>query len=351
MSSASPYYQVVIGALRACILLVMHTIALHTAAQDVHFSQYHNAPLWLNPSLAGDIEGDQRAALSHREQWRSAGASFRTQAFSYDAPLFRGRFKGRYLGLGANFFTDRAGRSRFGDTQGNLSIAYATRAGRSSYMALGLQVGYGQRSASLSGLRWDEQYNGNGYDPAVGTAETTTGAGRDFMDVGAGAMCKGSSGKMRWKYGLSVFHLNRPNVSLIGSPEDRLIARFATHGEVQIEARRWTWWPKLLLARQGGATELNYGMLLHRRIGQDSRYTNDRTSSAFYMGCFHRWGDAIIPTVVFEWQRKLVAGMSYDVNISGLRAQTRMRGGMELAVQWIGLFREDRVKLPKGKKE
>ncbi|MBK7085646.1 MAG: type IX secretion system membrane protein PorP/SprF [Flavobacteriales bacterium] len=93
-------------------------------SQDVHFSQFFTAPLVLNPANAGDIEGDQRAALMHRSQWQSAGSPFRTYAMSYDVPLFRGRMRGRYLGIGMHGFSDRAGSTRFGDTQG--ASAYRT---------------------------------------------------------------------------------------------------------------------------------------------------------------------------------------------------------------------------------
>jgi hypothetical protein len=87
---------------------------------------------------------------------------------------------------------------------------------------------------------------------------------------------------------------------------------------------------------------------MHRRIGVDSRYTTDKNSSALYFGCFYRVGDAVVPTVQIEYKRKLMAGISYDVNISKLRAQTMYRGGMEIGLQWIGMFSDKRMRLPKG---
>ncbi len=104
-----------------------------------------------------------------------------------------------------------------------------------------------------------------------------------------------------------------------------------------------------MVAQQGGSREILYGAMLHRRIGQDSRFTTDKNSSALHLGLFHRWGDALIPTLQFEWQRKLVAGLSYDVNIGKLRAQTAFRGGAELSLQWIGMFKDTRVRLPNSK--
>lgn len=319
-------------------------------AQDVHFGQFYNAPLVINPANAGDIEGDQRFAMIHREQWRSVGSPFRTDAFSYDVPLFRGKMRdGRYLGVGVNAFSDKAGASRFGDTQGNLSIAYALRSGAESVLAFGLQGGYGQRSAILDGMRWDSQYNGAGYDPDLPTNESIASSRAQFVDFAAGVLGKGElKSGIRWKAGASVFHLNQARVSLFGSAEDRLLRRFVAHGEMRIDGDRWVWLPKFFVAQQGASREINVGGLLHRRVGLDSRYTTERNSSAFYFGAFYRWNDAVVPTVQFEWKRRMMAAFSYDVNVSKLRAHTAFRGGMEVSLQWIGVFQDKRMRLPNG---
>lgn len=320
------------------------------SAQDVHFGQFFNAPLVLNPANAGDVEGDQRLSLIHREQWRSVGAAFRTDAFSYDLPLFRGRMRGRYLGVGLSAFSDKAGSTAFGDTQGSLSLSYAIRGGESSLLAFGLQGTYGQRSAVLDGMRWDSQYNGAGFDPSLPTGESIPNSRATFVDFGAGALMKGElKSGTQWKGGVSVFHLNEPVVSLFGTSEDRMLRRFNVHGELRIDGKKWSWLPKFFVAEQGGSREINVGGLMHRRIGIDSRYTTDKNSSGLYFGCFYRVNDALVPTVQFEWKRKLVAAVSYDVNVSRLRAQTAYRGGAEISLQWIGVMSEHRRQLPRAK--
>lgn len=338
--------------MRSTTIIVAMAIgsALHLPGQDVHFSQFHNAPLVLNPAQAGDIHGDQRLSLMHRSQWRSVGSPFRTHAMSYDVPLFRGRMGGRYLGIGIGAFSDRAGTTRFGDTQANLSIAYALRAGRSSLVAFGLQGGYGQRSATLNDMRWDSQYNGAGHDPTRPSGEVFGDRTASFIDLGAGVLAKGGEeGPFAWRTGASVFHLHQPVVALNGELDDRLLRRYVVHAELEFEGRRWTWRPQAYVAQQGGSRELVYGALVHRRLGVDSRFTDHRTSNAIRLGCLHRWGDAVVPMLQFEYHRKLVAGISYDVNVSRLRTSTAMRGGMEVSVQWVGVFSDKRVTLPRGK--
>ncbi|MEZ4739827.1 MAG: PorP/SprF family type IX secretion system membrane protein [Flavobacteriales bacterium] len=334
-------------ALRAILASLVLALVGTAGAQDVHFGQFYNAPLVINPASAGDIEGDQRFALIHREQWRSVGSPFRTDAFSYDLPLFRGKMNGRYLGVGINAYSDKAGSTRFGDTQANLSLSYAIRSGAESLLAFGLQGGYGNRSAVLDGMRWDSQFNGAGYNPDLPTNESIANSSSSFVDFGAGVLGKGEwKNGMRWKAGLSAFHLNQARVSLFNSNADRLLRRFVAHGELRIDGEKWIWLPKFFVAQQGASREINVGGLMHRRIGMDSRYTTDKNSSAFYFGCFYRVGDAVVPTIQLEYKRKLMAGISYDVNISKLRAQTAYRGGMEVSLQWIGMFEDKRMRLP-----
>ncbi len=336
--------------LRSLVVASVLASAVLVHAQDIHFGQFYNAPLVINPANAGDIEGDQRFALIHREQWRSAGSPFKTDAFSYDLPILAGKLGGgRYLGIGVHAFSDRAGATRFGDTQANLSLSYAIRSGDASLLSFGLQGGYGQRSAVFDGLRWDSQYNGAGYDPTLPTNESVPNASSGFVDFAAGILAKGElKSGIQWKGGVSTFHLNQARVSLFNSAEDRLVRRFNAHGELRIEGEKWIWSPKFFVAQQGASREINVGGLMHRRIGVDSRYTTDKNSSALYFGCFYRVSDAVVPTVQIEYKRKLMAGISYDVNISKLRAQTMYRGGMEISLQWIGMFSDKRLRLPKG---
>ena len=317
--------------------------------RDVHFSQFYNSPLTLNPALAGAIETDQRFALIHRSQWQSIGAPFRTFAFSYDTPILRGKMKGRYIGIGGSAYSDKAGKSGFGDTQANLSIAYGMRSANNAILAFALQGGYGQRSAVLDGMRWDAQYDGSGYNASRPTGESIANSSTAFVDFSAGVLWQQQESRdVQWTVGGSVFHLNQPEVSLFSSNDDRLLRRFTVHGSTRITTKRWVYLPKFYGSQQGASREVVVGGLLHRRVGQDSRYTTDKTSSSFYIGAFYRWKDAIVPMMQIEYKRMLTIGVSYDVNVSGLSHATRYRGGMELTLQYIGAFSGKRRKLPKA---
>ncbi|HNM70170.1 MAG TPA: PorP/SprF family type IX secretion system membrane protein [Flavobacteriales bacterium] len=319
-----------------------------TCAQDVHFSQFFNAPLTLNPALTGAITSDQRAALIHRSQWQSLGAPFRTFAFSYDAPLLRGRMNGRYLGVGATAYSDKAGKSGYGDTQGGISLAYGLRTGDAGILAAGIQCAYGQRSAVLDGLRWDAQYDGSGYDPSRPTGESLPNTSTSFIDLSSGVVWQHRDGEdIQWSAGIAAFHLNQPSVTLFGTDDDVLRRRYTVHASARFASKRWVYLPRFYASAQGGSREIVFGGLLHRRVGTDSRYTTDKTSSSFHAGVFYRWNDAIVPMIQVEYKRMITAGISYDVNISGLRNASRYKGGMEVTLRYIGAFGDKRRHLPR----
>ena len=84
-------------------------------AQDVHFSQWHNNPLFSNPALTADFDGDYRITAHQREQWASVSVPFSTTSVGLDMPI-------ENWGLGLQFFRDQSGSSRLSLTQFNLSL-------------------------------------------------------------------------------------------------------------------------------------------------------------------------------------------------------------------------------------
>ena len=57
----------------------------------------------------------------------------------------------------------------------------------------------------------------------------------------------------------------------------------------------------------------------------------DESQYLVYGGAYIRWNDAIIPVAKIEF-RPVAVAVSYDVNISGLSAGSRGRGGLELSL-------------------
>ena len=81
------------------IFIIGIVISLSTSnvfAQDIHFSQFNQAPARLNPALTGQFVGGYRIAGIYRSQWASVTVPYSTIAFSGDARNFM-----KMNGLGA----------------------------------------------------------------------------------------------------------------------------------------------------------------------------------------------------------------------------------------------------------
>ena len=70
--------------MRKIILIIFLGLwVAQASAQDIQFSQYYQAPLFLNPGFTG-ITPQQRVVFNHRTQWPNLPQAFTTYAASYD---------------------------------------------------------------------------------------------------------------------------------------------------------------------------------------------------------------------------------------------------------------------------
>ena len=117
-------------------------------AQDIHFSQFYMSPLNLNPALTGVMNCNTRMVANYRNQWASAlkAGAYNTYSASYDQKIPVGRSD--YFGIGGVLYGDVAGETRFGTTQGRLSLSYAKKMGgyrkKAHYLVIGADGGFAQ---------------------------------------------------------------------------------------------------------------------------------------------------------------------------------------------------------------
>ena len=81
---------------------------LQSNAQDVHFSQFFEAPLVRNPSLAGIFNGDVRVQGVYRSQWQSVTTPFVTQSINAEYKMPVGQ-SNDFVTLGMQILHDKAG--------------------------------------------------------------------------------------------------------------------------------------------------------------------------------------------------------------------------------------------------
>lgn len=314
-------------------------------AQDVHFAQLSETPLVLNPGLTGVFDGFYRGMINYRNQWPAMGKPYSTFAASADAP-FATKRKGGYIGGGINFYSDKAGDSKFGSTQVNLSASAILPVGDQSRFSVGLQVGMGQHSVSLSAIQWPNQYNGMQYDPNITPNESTAKNSFSYFDAGAGVNYQVSNaiGNIQGKdvtcfnIGAAFFHANMPLQKFTSISSENLYGRLVVNTSLRYDfpGTKAGIVPSAIYMMQGPASEINFGTLIRYKIHEGTKITGFYTESAFSAGVHCRWEDAISPQVYFEFS-DYAFGISYDFNISSYGQVQKSSGGLEISLRYANM--------------
>jgi type IX secretion system PorP/SprF family membrane protein len=190
-------------------IFVFVMMTLHSFAQDHMYSQFFNAPLYLNPALTGQFDGDLRMNFIYRNQWSSgpANLSYYTASIDLKIPQFGG-------GVGL-MFTRSSETSAL--TQNNVSGLYSYSVGSDDFiLSFGLQAGVTNRT-----VNWGNLVFGDQIDPQLGiipgsttSAELPQFNNKYYFDSGAGLnLVVGDL-----MVGTALQHINQPNESFTGSP-------------------------------------------------------------------------------------------------------------------------------------
>ncbi|MFW6019772.1 MAG: PorP/SprF family type IX secretion system membrane protein [Bacteroidales bacterium] len=312
------------------IILVLHSVT--TFAQDIHFSQFNNSPIMINPANTGFFEDAHRFMINSRSQWSSVTVPYQTYSFSYDMqPAYR-ILQNDMLGVGFWMYGDKAGDSEFGTIQASLSLSYifSLTERDNNYLSLGFMGSWAERSMNYHKLYFDQQFNGEFYDPSLYSGEDKGGKSFNYFDFNLGAHWKYKPQKEQfYNLGLSVNHITRPQQSFINENENRLPVKGIFYGDMSLPLKQQhNIVPGFMAAFQGPAAEIIAGSAYKYILtSREMNYT------ALQTGVYYRFADAIILTTALEYQRWHL-GISYDINVSDLYNASQGRGGFELSLSY-----------------
>lgn len=318
--------------MNARVTLSVLSVLMATAmrAQDIHFTQYANVPLGLNPGLIGQFNGDFRAHSAYRQQWRSVTVPYRTFAVGGDARDFKG-IKG--LGIGAWLFNDRAGDSRLNQFHFSLGASWTERFGNGDVhgVTIGAQLGITSLTFDNGGLSFDQQYNGFYYDPDRDNGEGFSRYGMVHEDVNAGIVYRFTpAARKLFQAGFAMYNLTKPGIGFLGEPDVLLDQRTDVHMLMSMPLNDVIdLMPMMRWMAQGEFREVNVGGNLRYILMQ--RYGLKR---AVLAGLHGRALDAMSVYAGFEYD-DWSFGASYDVNTSALVPASRNRGAIEFTVMRI----------------
>jgi type IX secretion system PorP/SprF family membrane protein len=326
------------------LTLVLLFTSLSVRAQDIHFSQFYEAPLLRNPALAGIFTGDYRIQTLFRDQWNSFNNAYRTGSLSGEYKWAVGKGND-FLTTGLEILYDKAGTAALTTTELMPALNYhkSLSNDRPMYLAVGFMGGLVQKTIDLSKVTTNSQYNGTAYDPALPNGETILTPNVHYLDGALGISFNsafGTDNKNTMYIGASYYHLNRPKNSFYQNPTVELDPKVVFSAGVKSIINDYTWFTiQADHSQQGPAQETIGGVMVSYKLGDDP----ENSDYIFNLGGYIRWGDAIIPVVKLESNRFTI-GLSYDANISTLQTASEGRGGFELSLSFTGLLDHENPK-------
>ena len=334
------YNQKRISVVKKIVPIVLTMVCHSLFCQDTHLSQFWLSPININPSTTGFIDGNLRANLYYRTQWRAISEPYQTTGITVDLPVKKRVSKQDIFSLGVNVEYDIAGDSKYTTAQGLFSFAYAHALNRKNnhFIMAGVSLGAVQRSWDYSQLKFDEQYQNGIYNTDIPLSEIFPTKGFMFFDCGIG---------VSWFYqptinnkmqaGISLYHLNMPSISLYKEDNVRLPIKtnLFFHAEFALNEHNILQ-PSVFYAMQARYQEFQFGLAHVYLFPFDSQGFINR----FNIGLYYRWNDALYLSVGGEW-RRITLGICYDFNISKLVKASPVRGSFELNLSYI--FKTERA--------
>ncbi|MFT7589391.1 MAG: type IX secretion system PorP/SprF family membrane protein [Limisphaerales bacterium] len=316
-----------------CLILLACTTV---QGQDIHLSQIHASPTFLNPAMTGLYDGDFRLIANYKQQWRNTTANYRTLALGFDSKISDLDNQG-FLAVGLNLFSDKAGDLDFSTTSAMLTFSAAKsldRRGKHMIM-MAVQGGLIRNSLDYTML--------NVFDPEPSIVAGSTSQ-VNVMDASAGIAWYSRFDNHLVYGGISASHLGQPDMAMIGrglNYEEKLQRKFIFHGGGEFKLNnKYTLMPSFITMEQLPHREWLFGSFIRY---DHSEYKRDKGSS-FYLGAWYRYflrtdikssSDGLVLSARLD-QNKLTYAFSYDLNFSSLSRATKGIGGPELSIIYVG---------------
>jgi type IX secretion system PorP/SprF family membrane protein len=328
--------------------VLIATLQLNLAAQDLHFSQFFEAPLLRNPSLAGLFDGDVRVQGVYRNQWNSISNPYQTGSLNaeYKFPVGKGD---DFVTAGVQLMFDRAGTVALTTTQFMPAINFhkSLSGTRNTYLSLGFMGGVVSRRLDQSRMTTNNQFDGFNYNGSLPTGEAFT-ANYSYVDMNVGMSLSTTMGADEQHLifgGIAYHHFNKPINAFYRNINH--LPKWVLSGGIKLNADYMSYWTfQGDYYQQGPHKSAIAGATYSRKIGDE-----DLPTYVVHLGTYYRYRDALVPVVKMDVFPVSIS-FSYDINISKLNTASMGRGGFETAVTYINYIESDnsskeKLKCPK----
>ncbi|WP_114751389.1 PorP/SprF family type IX secretion system membrane protein [Pleomorphovibrio marinus] len=303
--------------MRILVFIILFLKLGLSSAQDVQFSQFYAAPLYLNPAFTGSTEWT-RVGLNFRNQWPGLDHTFVSMSAYVDHFI---EHKNSGVGLIVN-----GTRETFAELQ-NMEVgalySYRLKLGEFRFLHVGAQASFVNRYANVEQIILGTQLDiDSGTINADGNNWVTDDSQRSHADINTGLYYYAE----RIWFGVAAHHLTRPLISYMATTENRLPIRYSAHGGIKIPLKDGRIKEYLNnvrqerslsfafnYKRQGAFDQLDFGAELYLQpIIIGTWYRGLPTKNAMPNN------EAIVGLLGFSLPNDLDLGYSYDFTISKL---------------------------------
>jgi len=301
-------------------------------AQYIHFSQFNNQPLLLNPSLTGSEAGEYRAALTYRNQWQSIPANYSTLMASFDSSLGTCANEDSYFGIGGMVYHESLGDGVLKESSAAISFAYHRKMDEVLKVSFGGQVGYTNKRTDYSNLVFPGQIQGFQINPNLASSDPLVWEDNlNYFNAKFGVSTIISLGELsQLEIGGSYNHIFEPNQTFL-SPNE-LTGLWVAHvrGEFGV-SERISLNPSFLHMKinSNGLNIAGASMVYYFNGSQEE-------SNSISVGSWYRFDDAVIFALGTNIGR-ITANVSYDLTVSDLHEANNGQGAFEISVIYRGL--------------
>lgn len=316
-------------------------------AQDIHYSQFYNAPLNINPALTGVFGGDVRVMGNYRQQW-TPWVNYLTFSGVADMKFYPKAPRNGFFSGGLTFNYDEAGDSKLQNIHLGLNGSYTQKLSDHSYITLGAMMSGNQRGFKTGALTFDQQFDpGRGqFDENFGTGENFGNTTQFFVDFGTGinfriqalsdaALVDEMKQRSKLDVGIGIYHLTNPDQSFFEGYKSPLFTRYSPYVSGTLQLGKES--PLDVVAHLNGQFQGPYEEWLALMALKIHIETTPGKQFSIQPGVGFRSnqvGDAYYPTFQVNYKSWQV-GLSWDVNISDFQVVTNRNGGPEVSVQYI----------------
>ena len=151
-----------------------------------------------------------------------------------------------------------------------------------------------------------------------------------------GEMYASANNNFKVTTGISAHHLGVAKYYFLNSGNDKLNTKYLYHLNMAIGVKNSNLivCPVLYFSTHGRTREAVIGTHFKYQLRESSKYTSFKKQSTLSIGGLMRMNDAFIVSSFLEIAN-YAFGVSYDFNISKLKAGSNIRGGVEITLRYI----------------